>query len=297
MSPPPNQRGMAIIAALLVVVAASALATALLERQGVMAGLLTTERDQTQATWLLRGGLDWSRAVLQMDARSNATTRADGIWTNPVIGLPVGTADDPHRALFSGQIEDEQGKYNLRNLAERGHIDPLELQALKRLLQWLDIDPDLADVMALRMAEAQAGAEGHVVAVGVRGVDDFRVLAGFTPRIVDTLQAYVTVLPAATPVNVNTASPEVLAAVVQGLGLAAARELLVQRDKGLWFTNRGDFINRVRGGGHNAGTRISVNSNWFRVTGEVTVGRALAGLRALLHRSGQGSVVVRWVSY
>jgi len=292
-----RQRGMAVIAALLVVVAASALATSVVERQGVLANILVTERDRAQAAWLLQGGLDWSRVVLLMDARNSPTTRLDGIWARPIIGLPVGTAEDPNRALFSGQIEDEQSKYNLRNLAEGGRIDPGEVQALESLLQWLDIDPALAEVMARRVAAAQFTESGPPRAVGLRGIDDLRMLEDFTPRIIDTLQPFITVLPAATPINANTASAEVLGAVVGELGLAGARELVVQRDRGLWFTNRADFVNRVRSKEKDAGQRISVNSNWFRVTGEVTVGATLVGMRALLHRGNQGLASVRWVTY
>ncbi|WP_397473378.1 type II secretion system minor pseudopilin GspK [Pusillimonas sp.] len=297
MSPVHRQRGMAVIAALLVVVAASALAAAVIERQGLMANILITERDRIQASWLLRGGLDWSRVILLMDARNSPTTRLDGVWAQPVLGLPVGTADDPDRALFSGQVEDEQSKFNLRNLAERGRIDPRELEALESLLRWLDIDPKLAKVMAQRVAQSQYNENGPPRAVGLRGIDDLRLLDGFTARIIDTLQPFVTVLPVATTINANTASAEVLGAVVQELGLAGARELVVQRDKGMWFTNRGDFINRVRIKEPDAGQRISVNSNWFRVTGEVTVGATLVSLRALLHRANQGLASVRWVTY
>lgn len=293
----PRQRGMAVIAALLVVVAASALATSVIERQGLLANILITERDRAQAGWLLRGGLDWSRVVLLMDARNSPTTRLDGIWARPIAGLPVGTAEDPDRALFSGQIEDEQSKYNLRNLAEGGRIDPREVQALESLLRWLDIDPDLAGAMARRVAEAQFNEDGPPRAVGLRGIDDLRVLEGFTPQVIDALQPYVTVLPVATMVNANTASAEVLGAVVEELGLAGARELVVQRDKGLWFNNRGDFVNRMRSREPDAGKRISVNSNWFRVTGEVTLGSTLVGMRALLHRGTQGLASVRWVTY
>src|SRR5690606_16840925 len=70
-----SQRGVAIIAALLVVIAAAAMATALIERQGVLAAELTMQRDRAQAGWALRGALDWSRAVLRMDAERSATTR------------------------------------------------------------------------------------------------------------------------------------------------------------------------------------------------------------------------------
>ena len=56
------------------------------------------------------------------------------------------------------------------------------------------------------------------------------------------------------------------------------------------------FVNRLRSRDPNAGQRIGVSSHWFRVTGEVTVGASLAGLRALVHRSDQGLTSIRWAS-
>lgn len=292
-----RQRGMAIIAALVVVVAASALAASIIERQGLLANILITEGDRSQAAWMLRGGLDWARVVLQMDARDSPTTRPDAIWARPVVGLPVGSAEDPDYALFSGQIEDEQGKYNLRNLADNASINPQEVLVLERLLGWLGLDASLASVMAQRVADAQSGKEAGPAAVGLRSLDDLRVVHGVTAQAIDALQPYITVLPAATTVNANTATPEVLGAVVDDLGLAGARDLIVQRDKGLWFSNRADFVNRLRSHGPDAGRRISVSSDWFRVTGEVTVGDTMAGLRALLHRSDRGLPSIRWATY
>lgn len=292
-----RQRGMAVIAALLVVVAASAMATSIIERQGMLAGILISEGERSQAAWTLRGGLDWSRIVLQMDASKSPTTRSDGIWSRAIVELPVGSADDPERVLFSGQIEDEQGKFNLRDLAENGQAQPQEILALERLLEWLHIDPSLAAVLAQRIADAQFGKGTAAKAVGLRGIDDLRGLKGLTPQVMDTLQRYITILPATTTLNANTATAEVLGAVVKDLGLAGARALTVQRDKGLWFANRADFVNRVPGMKPDAARRVGVNSNWFRVTGEVTVGDTMVGLRALLHRSDQGSSSIRWVTY
>lgn len=291
-----RQHGMAIIAALVVVVAASALAASVIERQGFLAHTLIAAGDRSQATWILRGGLDWARAVLHMDARESPITRPDALWARPVIGLPVGQADDPEHALFSGQIEDEQGKYNLQNLADNATINPKEVLVLERLLGWLGLDPALASIMAQRVADAQPGKEGGPRAVGLRSIDELRILHGISDQAIDQLQPYLTVLPAATTVNANTATAEVLGAVVDALGLAGARELIAQRDQGLWFSNRADFVNRLRSRDPDAGQRIGVSSHWFRVTGEVTVGESLAGLRALVHRSDQGLTSIRWAS-
>lgn len=291
-----RQRGMAIIAALVVVVAASVLATAIIERQGLLANTLISESNRVQATWVMKGGLDWARAVLQMDARENPVTRLDALWARPVIGLPVGNAEDPEHALFSGQIEDEQGKYNLQNLADNGKINPDQVRVLERLLGWLGLETSLALAMAQRIADAQPGQAEGPRAVGLRTIDDLRTLPGISVQTLDALQPYLTVLPATTTLNVNTTTAEVLGAVVNELGLAGARDLIIQRDQGLWFANRADFVNRLHGQNPDAGQRIGVSSHWFRVTGEVVVGDSLISLRALVHRNDQGLPSIRWAT-
>src|SRR3546814_11068813 len=117
-------------------------------------------------------------------------------------------------------------------------------------------------VMAQRVADAQFGHEAGPRAVGLRGIDDLRVLNGITARIVDALQPYVTVLPAATTINANTATAEVLGAVVDGLGLAGARDLVDQRDNGPCVAKRADLVNHSTWQKHAAGKRLSVKSTW-----------------------------------
>ena len=291
------QRGMAVIAAMLVVIAAAALATALIEGQGRRVRVLQTERHLAQAHWLLRGGLDWSRLLLQMDARDNATTRLDGMWTQVLADLPVGPADRPGAALLSGRIEDAQGKFNLHDLATGGQANPAAIRALARLLQWLGLDPALAGAVAQRVADSQPAPGRAPVAVGLRSVEDLQGVAGLNPAGVQALQPYVVYLPDTVPLNANPAPAEVLGAVIEGLGLAGARGLTAQRDRGLWFVNRGDLLNRLPELPAGQAQRLDVRSDWFTLTGEVVVGDTIVGLRALLQRDRQGRASVRWVRY
>lgn len=61
---------------------------------------------------MLRGGLEWSRQLLLEDSRRDPLTRLDQRWAQPMRGLRLSSAELP----FNGQLEDEQGKFNLRNL-------------------------------------------------------------------------------------------------------------------------------------------------------------------------------------
>src|SRR5690606_8799345 len=97
------QQGMAVIAALLVVIAAAVITSRIIEDQSLLARTLASERERAQAEWMLRSGMDWSRAILRFDAHTNATTRLDGIWAQPIVNLPVGPAGSPEQSLFTGQ--------------------------------------------------------------------------------------------------------------------------------------------------------------------------------------------------
>lgn len=292
-----HQRGMAVIAALLVVIAASALAMALIERQGRFVRILGTEQHLAQAHWLLQGGLDWSQVILHLDARENATTRLDGLWTQTLVDFPVGPADNPQRALFSGRIEDAQGKFNLRGLVLEGQVSPSAVRSLETLLRRLGQNPALATRLAQRVADSQSVEGRAPVALGLRSLDDLQAVQGMGLSEIEALRPYAVYLPEVVPLNANTASAEVLGAVIDGLSLAEARELTSSRDRGLWFVNRSDLVNRLPQLRPGQAQRLDVRSDWFCVTGEVSVDDTIVGLQALLQRDRQGRATVRWAVY
>lgn len=304
-----RQEGMAVIAALVVVAAAAVATAAIVERQTLLADTLAGERDRSQAKWLLRGGLDWARVILSNDARRSAVTLKDAIWAQPIVGLEISPPGDARKAYFSGQIEDEQSKYNIWRLAADGMVQPQELATLERLMTRLGLPAALAAGISLRVAAAQpqaqsgpagsgpsrSGPAAGQAAPGLRTLDDLLSVEGMSADILATLSAYLTILPQMTPVNANTASAEVLSASVPGLDLAQARALTEQRDRGQWFNSRADFFNRLSERRITPGNQIGVNSEWFKVTGEVTLDRASARMQALLQRQGDGPPLIRWI--
>jgi len=72
---------------------------------------------------------------------------------------------------------------------------------------------------------------------------------GFDSRTIESLRAFVSVLPATrTPINVNFAPAEVLVAVIEGMTLSDAR-LLVQQRQGQPYKDIADFKRRLPHGG------------------------------------------------
>jgi len=127
-------------------------------------------------------------------------------------------------------------------------------------------------------------------------VEDLLAVKGFTPEMVEKLRPFVTVLPEPTPVNVNTASPEVLAAVIPNFSLSEANAL-VQRRRSVPWRDLQYFMTDL--GGHTpVPGSVSVHSDYFIVSSRIRLDRGALNADALIKRAasfGPGSLTVVWV--
>jgi len=274
---PHAQRGTAVIIAMLVLALAVAGAAAMLERQDLDARALQSQRDYEQARWLLRGGMHWARSILAEDARAGASDHQRELWAS---GLPP---TDVQLGSLAGEIRDEQGLFNLNNLLRGGKPDPLQIDALRRLLGALGLAPALADAIAARIDPKRPLAD----------VGELAGLSGLDVNTLDRLRHYATALPRPTAVNVNTAPAEVLAALVEGLALPEA-QALARRLATDPVRNSGEFQARLRPNLRPNLEGISVSSQFFVVQGRAKVGASDLRMEALLQRTGAGLPVIVW---
>lgn len=224
-SPPAaKQRGMAIISALLIAAVVAVLAGAMLTRQTVFTRSLEAEQLRIQGQWLLQGGLERSRQLLWDARQKDVLTRLDQPWARAQGGA------------FEGRIEDEQGKFNLRNLVNREQVDTEQLQSFERLCRLIGVDPAVSRRISQRVIASYEPPAKYPM---LRSLDELSGIEGLDPLVLQRMQAYISVLPGRTWVNGNTASAEVLSAVVPQLSLAQAHGLVAERDSGQWFINRG----------------------------------------------------------
>ncbi|KQQ87571.1 hypothetical protein ASF77_15960 [Massilia sp. Leaf139] len=127
-------------------------------------------------------------------------------------------------------------------------------------------------------------------------VEDLLAVRGLTPEMLAKLRPYIIVLPDRTPVNVNTASAEVLAAVIPNFSLSEANALLARRRNIPW-DDIGKFQNEISGRTPVADS-ISVKSDWFLVNSRIRLDRATLNAQSLIQRSANpigGGVKVVWV--
>ena len=338
-----TQTGVAIITALLVVALSAILVSGILWRQQVQIRRIENQRLLSQAQWISRGALDWTRLILRSEGDTSAgITYLGGVWGVPIARTRLSDflgqigevrAQEGADTYLSGSIEDAEAKFNLRNLVISPAPGVLELnveqiQSFQRLLALLSLNSQLAQNAAVQLRNGlaqsatrfqtpalssgttttstpiQGGAIGSSNFTDKPGVDDddddkappplqmtsvdsLLDVPGFTPEMIARLRPFVTMLPTTTPVNMNTAPAEVIAAVVPGMSLSNA-QAFVSRRATVFFHNVGDVQLALQGAGVTQlaidPSSLDVNSSYFFIHGRVDHERAEVDRTTLVYR-------------
>jgi general secretion pathway protein K len=125
-------------------------------------------------------------------------------------------------------------------------------------------------------------------------VDDLLSVPGFTKEIVDKLRNFVIVLPGKTPINLNTAPAEVLAAHVQNMSMGDANALVEQRKRAA-FIDEGNFSLYLHGKEKMSGAKVDVRSDYFLVHSRIRLDRAALDAESLIQANQGGQTSVLWV--
>jgi len=279
-----QQRGVAIVMAMAVVAMATLAATTILVTQSTWARRAELSQDHVQAHLLIQTGLDWARAILADDLSMSSADHSGEPWALKLPTMPV------DNGTLLGHIEDQQGRFDLNRLLQAdGSVDEQQLIVLRRLLVSLKLPPQLAELVTAR----------HVV---LQDVAELAEIPEFDAAVRARLLPHVTALPALVPLNANTATAEVLAAVIPGLGLDRARMLVARRQRA-WFRNHADFVAQLPpellmvSRAATAEDRIGVSSQYFIASAQVAYGTSQARGTALLVRPGQGWPRIVWRKY
>ena len=276
------QLGVAVVLAMGVVALAALAAAAMLASQSTWSrhAELTSEHVQAQA--LVQAGVDWARAVLSYDRRVTSVDHLGEPWALRLPPVPV------ENGQLGGQIDDQQGAFNLNNLVRNGAVSLPHLAQLLRLLQILGLPEALAASLVDWLRPPDPLPNQTLVDGG-----ELVLVRGFDEAVRARLRPFVTALPRFTAVTVITASPEVLAAVIDGLDLDAARELAAQRSRA-YFRDRADFLARLPAGAVAGANDVETSSDFFLASVRVTIGGAQARGSALLARDPVGWPAVVW---
>jgi len=285
------QRGVAVVVAVLVVALATSTASYILWHQSLWLRQVENIAARAQADALARAAEAWAAAILAED--DPAIDHLGEPWARRMPPFPAEGAE------LAGHIADEQAKFNVNNLAGEGGANPRELVAFQRLLGAVGLPAALAESVVdwLDADDAVTPANGaedpHYLALDPpyraanRRIADLAELArvkGFDAAAVARLEPFVTALPAATPVNVNTAPPAVLRALLPGLGPEDAARIVERRGKQP-FASREEFVRALPARpAAPIDAQIDVRSRFFRADATVRLGRVITGYRALFER-------------
>ncbi|MCE4556206.1 type II secretion system minor pseudopilin GspK [Pelomonas cellulosilytica] len=306
-----EQSGAALLTAMIIVTLIASLAAGMVWQQYRAVQIEAADRARAQSAWILQGALDWARLILREDAQANRQKPVDHLgepWAVPLAEARLSTflasdrteatSDEGPEAFLSGVIEDAQGRYNLRALAVGEQVSPLEQRVLERLCSQVNAPPGTAGVIIAGLRAAfpvpASGASSPDVAetgpLQPAGVDQLAWL-GLDAETLQRLQPYVVLLPKLTPVNLNTAPREVIAALFDGVDLASA-ERLVQARKARPLQEVGDAATYLPANTQVDPARASVQSSYFLVTGRLRLDERQLEQRSLIERQGMNTVVL-----
>lgn len=242
-------------------------------------------------------------------------------WALPLAEAKLSTflaadkanTEDAPEAFLSGQITDAQSRYNLRNLIQPTTAENYkqEERTLSRLMSLAGASGTSASSLALALRQAAPPApatptDGGAPPAGadkppadpanapppVTRTSDPPLLPerieqlawlGLDAETIRKLSPYVTLLPVATPVNVNTAPKEVLAAVANVDPADAER--LVQARQRTPFRQLQDVTALLPKEAKLSTSRLGTRSDFFEIRGRLRLQDRVVEERALVQRN------------
>jgi general secretion pathway protein K len=295
-----RMRGAAIVLAMLIAALAAAIAATVFADQQRWLRTVEHRRDQVQAQALAMAGLLWTAQIVDDDARRSEIDHLGEPWALTLPPIPLedgeirGAIVDAQgllnvNALGATDAAAEQGRARLgRMIAQRG-LPPALLAAMA---DWIDADGAAEesggeDAFYLAQSVPRLAANAPVLRIAELGA-----VKGVTPRMLAAVVPYLSALPGGTPVNVNTAPREVLAAIIGNADRETLEALLADRVRKP-FTTIAEFRSRLPEGVVLASDLgLSVKTSYFYVTIEARQGTARSRARALLRRGGSKPAIV-----
>ncbi len=224
-----SQRGVALLTILLLVVSITVVAGAMLASQKVAirrSGLLF---NQNQLLQDIEAGQQLAMTIIRADDKLNNTDSAQDIWAQPLPPYTLGV----HNITI--ELRDEAGRFNINNLYHDGEADADALAVFERLLTQLNLAPEIAiavldwqdvdsevyndggDESVVYNQQTSSSANKTLPNQPLVSIDQLQEVHGISAETLAVLRPYITAVPYFLPINVNTASPVLLAALIDGV--------------------------------------------------------------------------------
>ncbi len=294
-----DQRGAAILMAMLVVVLVATLTASALWQQWRGVEIEAAERGRVQSAWVLTGALDWARLILREDSRKGGADHLAEPWALPLEQARLSTflaadrsdaiaADEAQDAFLSGHMLDLQARLNVSNLVQSGKVDEPSRLAFGRLFDLLNLPPGQLNQMveALRLMQSSASDNADLaLPLWPQEIDQLNWL-GLSKATLATLQPFITILSAPTPVNLNTASAEVIYACVEDFEMADATRFVRERSVSHLVTLADAAKLAGRPSTAFNDKQHATSTRFFEVHGNLQVDQTVVQERSIVQRDG-----------
>ena len=238
-----SQRGVALLTILLLVVSITVVAGAMLASQKIAirrSGLLF---DQNQLLQDINAGQQLAVTLIRADAKLNDTDSEQDIWAQPIPPYTLGGHS------IGIELRDEGSRFNINNLYHNGAVDTAALAVFQRLLTQLNLEPDTAvaildyqdadsevyqdggDENVVYAQQSNRGADTALPNQALLSIDQLAEVKGVDAQVLATLRPYITAVPYYLPININTASPVLFAALVEGASSQQMQSIIELRAK------------------------------------------------------------------
>ena len=297
-----RERGVALLTAMLIVSLVAIIGAGMLSQMNLALHRSGNIWQSEQAWWYAVGIENWLGKLLRQDAEFTDIDSLDEAWAQPVDYLPL------DGGALQGQVIDLQGRFNLNNLS--GSDAEAAQEQLQRLVElvgdtdqvtartiaasvrdWIDADinptlPDGAeDDYYLGLSPAY-----RVANTQMSSASELRMVKGMTPALYAALAPYICALPEVTAINVNTAPAPVLATIAPELPPTTGESLVESRADEPWESVDAFLQDPALAGRQIDSGRLSVITNYFMATGQITVDRAQIQFFSVLERADNGAV-------
>ena len=243
-----SQRGIALLTILVMVALATILAATIAKRQtntSENTGYLM--RQDQSLLYAKSAEAFFSELLIQDSDNGGNIDHLQENWAKPMPAFPV------EDGFVSGRLLDESGKFNLNNLLKAdGSVDDSARRWFEKLLQrvglpaelsqavidWQDADDETTGAMGAESNYYQ-GLDPSYLASNTKfhQVEELKLVRGFEGKNYDLIAPYVTALPEATKININTAAPLLLASIDPKIDVKTVEQELKAKQAELTYFN------------------------------------------------------------
>ncbi|ENU89269.1 hypothetical protein F972_01394 [Acinetobacter sp. CIP 102529] len=243
-----SQHGVALLTILVMVALATILAATIAKRQTNTSENTGYLMRQNQSLLYAKSAeAFFSELLIQDSDNGGAIDHLQENWAKPMPAFPV------ENGFVSGRLLDESGKFNLNNLLKAdGSVDDSARRWFEKLLQrvglpaelsqavidWQDADDETTGAMGAESNYYQ-GLDPSYLASNTKfhQVEELKLVRGFEGKNYDLIAPYVTALPEATKININTAAPLLLASIDPKIDVKTVEQELKAKQAELTYFN------------------------------------------------------------